>query len=682
MRAIRLLGLGALLLAAAALPADGLAPFATSTPGPPTPGLSNGFNLPAADLPQAMLALSTTMTQTPSATVSPTCTPSPVVSPTATPTNAPWVPPAELPQAPGTPVGSFALVTGVAAPRPLVSLTWDAAEPGTHVIRGYQVSRSTDGATWQIPRGAEDLPGLAWEDLVEVGKRYQYQVRAIDFLGRSGAESAVGVVDLSHLPDSLLAPPAPQGLTATSQRHTVALRWSPMPPWLSGLSVYALFQALTPATLSQARPLTLTGTALELTPSAEVQDWYFAVQALDQAGRRSALSLTVSGRATGTLPPLMKGLTATAEVEKAVLNWVRPQPGTAPLSGFLVQRRQDGKADRWRKLIQLPPTTLSYGEGLDSGQDYLYRVAAVDAEGNTGPWAFVTVSPTAQMFNKAQVVLMPTAYTNDLLHDRGFNLGVLFDFYVGSLYETYTNPLTGKQNVGLFQPLQIGTITTDFKIALLDDRGLVPGLAVGLYTSALISFGSGNASTVGVSSNSEGLSTLGDAYAVLSKRFWPGQPGAIVHVGLLYGKLADGLASDPTPPDWRLTLRHILPGGDFPTLMTRFVDPKLGATVAQSPHLAFVGLQFPFTLPLGFTRWHSALRAELLLPLAWSAEFAPNADPTAPVPTGNPASDLPWMLNLHLDNLPLFGFEFGILEYPGGMQVVAFYHIPDLSWHW
>jgi hypothetical protein len=678
LRALRLLAALGLAVAASALAADGLAPFATSTA---VPGGAGVFGTPGI-LPLAALALSITPTQTPTPSDSPTVTVTPICSPTATPTNPPYAPPEELPQAPGQPQGAFALVTGPAAPKPLVRLHWDAAEPGTHVIRGYRVSRRSDDSTdWEVRRGAEDLDALEWEDLAEVGKRFDYRVQAVDFLGRPGAASPVLSMDLAHLPASILAPPAPLGVTATSKRDTVLLRWQAMLPWLAPLSDYRVYRALTLSALADADPLTMTGTSLELTPPAQVQDLYFAVQAQDQAGRLSPLSLTVSGRATGVLPPVMKGLTATAKVEKAVLNWLAPDPGTAPLSAFLVQRRQGEDGDRWRKLVPLAPGTLSYSEGLDGGQEYLYRVSAVDAEGNTGPWAFVAVSPTVHLLNKSQVVLMPTAYTNDPLHDRGINLGVLFDFYVGSLYETYSSPLTGKQEVGVFQPLQIGTITTDLKYALLDDRGLVPGLAVGLYTAALISFGSGNASTVGVSSNTGGLSTLGDVYAVMSKRFWPGEPGAVVHLGLLYGKLSDYLTSDPTPVDWRLTIRHLTPGGDFPDLFTRFVDPKLDATVGESPHLAFLGLQFPFTLPLGFTRWHSALRTELMVPLGWGADYPASASGITP-PTTNPANDLPYMINVHLDNLPLFGFEFGFLEYPGGMQVIAFYHIPDLSWNW
>lgn len=666
----------ALVLAPRALAADGLllGGGPTSTPVPLTLTYTVEVSATPTTTPTAPVL--------PSATITPTASPSSTFGPSPTPTNTfTPAPPGELPQAPGRPDGTFAMLTFTgAAPKTVMRLRWDAAEPGAYVIKGYLLRRRAAGEDWQDRPGPGVLSQMDAEDLVQVGKAYDYEVQAVDFKDRAGTPSDVFHVDLGRLAPALLAPPAPSGVTATSKRNTIALKWDPMGPWLAPLSAYHVFRALSPDALADAEDLTLSSAALEETPTAQAQDVYYQVAVEDQAGRWSPRSLSVSGRATGTLPPVIPhGLSASAKVEKVSLSWEPVRAGTAPVSAFLLQRRSmDAKS--WHKPVVLTPTALSYSEGLDGDQGYLYRLAAVDAEGNTGDWCYVSATPTARVLNKAQVVLMPTAYTNAVGHDAGLNLSIIFDFFVGSLYEQYHDPLTGDNKAGVFQPLQIGTLTSDLKVALLDDRGLIPGLATGLYTSALISFGSGNASTVGVSSGGNGLTTMGDAYAVVSKRFWPGEPGAIIHGGILYGKLADYLTSDPTPQDWRATIRHLTPSGDYPMLFTRFVDPKFNATVGQSPHLAFVGLQAPFTVPLGFTRWKTALRAEAMFPLAWSAEFPDNG--TGVVPTGNPADELPWMLNIHLDNLPLFGFEFGILEFPGGMQVIAFYHIPDLSWNW
>jgi hypothetical protein len=170
-------------------------------------------------------------------------------------------------------------------------------------------------------------------------------------------------------------------------------------------------------------------------------------------------------------------------------------------------------------------------------------------------------------------------------------------------------------------------------------------------------------------------------YAVLSKHFIPSNPDAAVHAGIMYGKLADDLDTAPTPSWMWPTLRHLLPSGDYPTLYSRFVDPAFDQVVGQAPDMAFFGLQFPFTVPLGFTRWRSGLRLEAMFPLAWDAEYPPNVTATE-TENGNPASQLPYLINIHVDNLPLFGFEFGLFEFSGGYEVIAFYHIPDLTWSW
>jgi hypothetical protein len=152
----------------------------------------------------------------------------------------------------------------------------------------------------------------------------------------------------------------------------------------------------------------------------------------------------------------------------------------------------------------------------------------------------------------------------------------------------------------------------------------------------------------------------------------------VLHGGVLVGGLANGI-SEALPTDWQLTARHLLPGGDLPTLMSRFLNPKLGAQVAQAPHMAFGGVQVPFTVPLIFTQWRTGLRLEYMAPLPIGAEYAPS---NLPAPAFDPATQLPWMLNVHVDNLPLFGFEFGYFHIPGGFQLIAFYHIPDLTWSW
>jgi hypothetical protein len=659
--------------AALALPAGEL-PVKLTVPAQTVPG-------PLSVTAAAALSASA-LTKPPIAipTPSPTLTPEPIQLPTPSPGG---------PGVTGMPGGFFTVLTRSSqAPAPVMSLHWPAAEPGDYLIRGYRLLRSEagSGAWTQRPPATGDkapaLLGLSAEDPVVIGTTYDYVVEAIDVKNHIGPRSAPFQVDLRNLPAEQVAPRPPQGLNAQSLRETVKLEWQASPAWVAAVSSYRVFRGESWAALTGA-PVALTevaGTGYEDTPSAKAKDFVYALQAVDVGGRVSGLSLSVTAQATGPMAPSSPvGLTTKAKVEKVTLSWSPASPGTSPVSAYLLRRREEA-SELWKTVAYLSASTSAHTDSVSGDRGYVYSVAAVDAEGLTGTAAFVGASPTAKVLNKTLVILMPTAYANNKGYDNGLNLNVLFDFYVGSLYESYTSPATNFNKTGLFQPLQIGTVTGDLKWALLDDHGLIPGLAAGIYTAALIPFGNpGGGQSVGVSSAGSGISTLGNVYGVFSKRFWPGEPRAAFHVGLMYGKVADYLTSDPSPRDWRPTLRHLAPGGDIPMLLNRFTDPKLGALVAQAPHMAFAGLQMPFSVPLFFGTWHSGIRIEAMVPLPESADYPPN---TPDNQTRTPQQLLPVMTNIHIDNLPLFGFEFSLFQYLGGYQIIAFYHIPDLTWSW
>jgi hypothetical protein len=654
-----------------------------------------------------------------------------------TPTPGPTV---NLPQAPGQPTGTFFILTRTGkVPSAAVHLEWEAAEPGDYLIQAYHVYRSSASmGNWELRSDASpaDPTALDLDDTVPLGADLDYTVAAVDSKGREGARSAPVNVDLRYVQGKKLAPPAPSGLTATSRRYDVKLHWGKAVDWIAPWSAFRIYRATSLAALPKSllESVTTTGqdpialalalsqtamatalatlspsltatdvaaSALTITatptltptpkptdpdfyyydsPPAQAVDYLYGLTSLDVNGHESPLSVTVSGRATGTVAPGQpQSLSANAKVERVALEWKPSAVGTAPISGYILHRR-NADTDHWRKIALLGVSETSFSDGLSGGQGYVYRLAAFDTEGNTGAAAYVAATPTAKELNNTLVILMPTAYANNKGRDTGFNLNVLFDFYVGSLFESHTSAATQRTSSSIFQQLEIGTMTGDFKYAFLNDRGLVPGFALGLYTSALIGFGSGS-ETVGISSESGGIATLGDVYAVVSKHFIPSVPQAAVHFGLMMGRLNEDVSSSPVPPSLWPTLQHLAPGGDFPSLLSHFVDPSLDQAVGQSPDLAWFGLQFPFTVPLGFTRWRSGLRLEAMVPMDWNAEWAQNVQDTA-TETGSPASHLPYIINIHIDNLPLFGFEFGLFEFYGGYEVIAFYHIPDLTWSW
>src|SRR5205814_536071 len=126
-------------------------------------------------------------------------------------------------------------------------------------------------------------------------------------------------------------------------------------------------------------------------------------------------------------------------------------------------------------------------------------------------------------------------------------------------------------------------VTFDLKDSAIPETFLTPAMAVGFYGAALVPFGGLSSQQVAVTSAGGGFQTLGNVYAVASKRLGF---HAAIHVGGMYGKLSDTLV-EAAPADWALTLRHLTPGGNYPDLFNRFLDPKLGGTVQGAPHMLF-----------------------------------------------------------------------------------------------
>jgi hypothetical protein len=604
----------------------------------------------------------------PAAPVSPTAA---ALSPTAS------VPafPVEPPSTPQNLRAEFALVTkGAEAARPTVRLAWEASEPGTYVVRGYRLLKRVRGGEFAPVPGPE-AADVSAEDYAQIGKAYDYAVLALDAKGNSSAPSAPASLDLTQLPAALLAPRAPTGLTATSARISARLKWEAAAPWLSPVTAYRVYRS------GQAVTLTALTAFEDISPTPRT-DFIYRVTALDNEGRESAQSLTALARATGALAPSAPGsLTASVKPEKVSLGWEKSDPGTAPVTAYLLTRIAEpglGETKEQKKSFKpLEPSRNSYSDTVEGDRYYRYELKAADLEGNTSLASALRLWVPAKPFNKTSLLLMPTAYSNFADKDTGFNVNVLFDLYIGELYESYTHPATGATQTGFFQPLQssgqLGVVSLDLKGSFLAETWLTPAMAVGFYGAALVPFGGLSSQQVAVTSSGGGFQTLGNLYGVMSKRL--GSTRAAVHAGAMLGNLSGSLAA-AAPADWGPTLRHLTPGGNYPDLFNRFLDPKLGATSLQAaPHMAFAGIQFPLTVPFGFASWKTGLKAEVMAPIFpdLPAGLSENQKSDA-------LSRLPLIWNFHIDNLPLFGFEFSFFQFKGGLEWIAFYHIPDLTW--
>ena len=584
------------------------------------------------------------------------------------------------PQAPSALTGYFSFETlSRGQEKPVVHLGWRAAEPTMFLLGGYRIYRGEgQGVTPTVLGPADKLPAsdLGFDDRsVELGKVYRYRVQAFDAKGNTSAPSNQVAVDLAHLPSSQLAPAAPAGLTARGGQFDVLLDWQPSDVRVDPVSYYQVFRApsvtgLLSETSTALKSLTATSLA-DLVPDTHTA-YFYRVRSVDSKARASDFSATVSAKATGTLPPTEPGMfTARAEEGAVLLSWEPSSPGTSPVSEYYIRRRPLADPGAAWDLIGPRPVSFSaytdyVSAGLDDKRVLLYQVFAVDHAGNSSDAAELSALPLPKPVDKTGLLLMPTAFSNHKNRDTGLNLNGMFSYYIGSLYETFDAPSLGRTRTGVFQPIRIGTATAILKYSFFPNTEFTPTLGVGMYTVALLSLSqptNGSSQSVGASSSgNSSFTTLGGPFIVASKWLWR---GAAIHAGLMRGDFANDLVR-LFPPNWALTLRHISPGGNFTDLFPKLVDPGLNVPVETAPNLLFYGLQFPFTVPLGFFNWRTGLRMEYLTP----------AFPDTSVNS----AEIPYMINAHIDNLPLFGFEFSYFHYFQGYEIVAFYHFRDLNW--
>ena len=166
-----------------------------------------------------------------------------------------------------------------------VLLTWQMSMSSDAV--GYRVLRDTD-SLFVHPARLADLPRSAREfrdSSATKGRRYWYEVAAVDSAGNQGPSPAMAVT-----PADIVPPPAPAGFKATLSKTAVELSWQAVTePDLAGYNVYRSdLPSGVPEKLNR-EPLKET----KYTDPAGGATHYYWVQALDTSGNESPRSEVV-----------------------------------------------------------------------------------------------------------------------------------------------------------------------------------------------------------------------------------------------------------------------------------------------------------------------------------------------------------------------------------------------------
>ena len=219
---------------------------------------------------------------------------------------------------------------------------------------------------------------------IENGNTYYYKVRALDANGTAGAWSSIVSVTYRAASTGTLSAPTVTGGNDAQGRPT--LKWNAV----SGAAKYEVYRARSKDG-DYIKYSTVTGTSYTNTSYIENGNtYYYKVRALKSDGTAGAWSSVVSVTYKQTLsaPAVTGGNDAQG---RPTLTW-NAVTGAAKYEVYRA-RSKDGTYTKYSTTTGTAYTNSSY---LTSGTTYYYKVRALDANGNAGPYSAV-VSVTCRL---------------------------------------------------------------------------------------------------------------------------------------------------------------------------------------------------------------------------------------------------------------------------------------------
>ncbi len=219
---------------------------------------------------------------------------------------------------------------------------------------------------------------------IENGNTYYYKVRALNANGTSGAWSSIVSVTYRAASTGTLSAPTVTGGNDSQGRPT--LTWKAV----SGAAKYEVYRARSKDG-DYIKYSTVTGTSYTNTSYIESGNtYYYKVRALKSDGTAGAWSSVVSVTYKQTLsaPAVTGGNDAQG---RPTLTW-KAVTGAAKYEVYRA-RSKDGTYSKYSTTTGTAYTNSSY---LTSGATYYYKVRALDANGNAGPYSAV-VSVTCRL---------------------------------------------------------------------------------------------------------------------------------------------------------------------------------------------------------------------------------------------------------------------------------------------
>ena len=293
----------------------------------------------------------------------------------------------------------------------IVSVTYRAASTGTlsaPAVTGGNDSQGRPTLKWKAVTGAakyevyrarslngdyikySTVTGTSYTNTsyIEDGNTYYYKVRALKSDGTAGAWSSIVSVTYRAASTGTLSAPTVTGGNDSQGRPT--LTWKAV----TGAAKYEVYRARSKDG-DYIKYSTVTGTSYTNTSYIENGNtYYYKVRALKSDGTAGAwssiVSVTYRAASTGTLSaPSVTG--GNDSQGRPTLKW-KAVSGAAKYEIYRSYSR-DGSYSKYSTQTSTAYTNSSY---LTSGTTYYYKVRALDANGNAGPYS-AAVSVTCRL---------------------------------------------------------------------------------------------------------------------------------------------------------------------------------------------------------------------------------------------------------------------------------------------
>jgi hypothetical protein len=375
------------------------------------------------------------------------------------------------------------------------------------------------------------------------------------------------------------------------------------------------FNAFAPSGVSSTSMVEYTDTTV--TPSTE---YIYKLEGTDEEGYKTLSNDNTFKTAALTLPGKPTNYLVYQDTESITLKWDASTKGSFEVSGYNIYRGTSPSIPKFYKFVNGVKTRFDDGNVVDASP-YYYYMKSVDLKGNESAQTD-TVGSMAYPPPRTGLILMPTAFRNDIYNNFGLNVDMMFSYFIGSIYENY-DTIIGKKD-DPFSKIGLWLLTADVKASIMNEGEMLPSTGIGyMYTIMLQDkIGSSETTNIGVTVNpnkaSDSIKMMNTFYGVLSKYLgWE----TAVHGGYMFG--------------------------DFPGFIP-YLSQATQYDNNASRNIFFVGADRPLFNKMGF-------KMELLVPAGANRK---------------PLSPDNYLIDTHIDRF--INFDVGYFKFPGGYSWLGY----------